>query len=426
MSHVPTSQVSFEGVVDFMSKPVNSAVAVRFERKRKTAGDRFIPQRSSDSDKIAKEADARVLSFCEKAPTPAAEHVNTLKVLYSQANKPTKPVRATRQISSRPAKVLDAPDLVDNYYFNLLDWSCSNVLAIALGQTIYLWEASTGSINELLTLPEDDIITSLSWIKEGGSYLAVGTSNADVQLWDIDRQKMLRSMKGHASRVSALDWNSHVLSSGSMDSTIFNHDVRVAEHHVGTFKGHEQEICQLKWSPDGSTLASGGNDNMLCLWDKNDSTKHDGMPRHVLRDHTAAVKALAWSPHQQHLLASGAGSSDRTIKFWNTITGSCVNSVDTGSQVCSLLWNPYENEILSSHGYSKNEISLWSYPSMIKVKEICEHTDRVLHMALGAQGKTVCSASADQTLKFWNMFEPVAKKTQKMSTQNVLSQLRIR
>ena len=38
-------------------------------------------------------------------------------------------------------------------------------------------------------------------------------------------------------------------------------------------------------------------------------------------DHSAAVKAIAWSPHQHGLLASGGGTADRTIKFRNTITG---------------------------------------------------------------------------------------------------------
>lgn len=47
----------------------------------------------------------------------------------------------------------------------------------------------------------------------------------------------------------------------------------------------------------------------------------------------AAVKALAWSPHQHGLLASGGGTADRCIRFWNTASGVPVNSLDTGSQV---------------------------------------------------------------------------------------------
>lgn len=47
--------------------------------------------------------------------------------------------------------------------------------------------------------------------------------------------------------------------------------------------------------------------------------------------HTAAVKAIAWSPPQHSLLASGGGTADRTIRFWNTNTHEQVNYIDTGS-----------------------------------------------------------------------------------------------
>jgi hypothetical protein len=35
--------------------------------------------------------------------------------------------------------------------------------------------------------------------------------------------------------------------------------------------------------------------------------------------------------------------------------------------VCSLVWSRHEREILSSHGYSKNQLCLWRYPSLVKV-----------------------------------------------------------
>lgn len=89
------------------------------------------------------------------------------------------------------------------------------------------------------------------------------------------------------------------------------------------------KVCGLKWSPDGSTLASGGNENYLCLWDASmsgGSREMEGRgrngsrlssqhrPRKTLVQHQAAVKALAWCPFQRHLLASGGGTADRTIK----------------------------------------------------------------------------------------------------------------
>ena len=50
-------------------------------------------------------------------------------------------------------------------------------------------------------------------------------------------------------------------------------------------------------------------------------------------EHVAAVKAIAWSPHQHGLLASGGGTADQYIRFWNTLTGQPLQAVHTGSQV---------------------------------------------------------------------------------------------
>jgi cell division cycle protein 20 (cofactor of APC complex) len=81
-------------------------------------------------------------------------------------------------------------------------------------------------------------------------------------------------------------------------------------------------------------------------------------------------RALAWCPWQDNLLASGGGTADRTIRFWNTQTGTCLNTIDTKSQVCSLLWSKTHKEIVSSHGFSQNQLCVWKYPSMAKIAEM--------------------------------------------------------
>ena len=132
--------------------------------------------------------------------------------------------------------------------------------------------------------------------------------------------------------------------------------------------GHAGEVCGLKWSPDGEMLASGGNDNLVNIWSPN--AGGDILPTFQLTEHQAAVKALAWCPHEAHTLATGGGTNDRTIRFWDTQRGVCRNSIDTNSQVCSLVWSPHEKELISSHGYSQNQLCLWSYPSMCKMTEL--------------------------------------------------------
>jgi cell division cycle 20-like protein 1, cofactor of APC complex len=57
-----------------------------------------------------------------------------------------------RTISRVPYKVLDAPSLQDDFYLNLVDWSKSNVLAVALGNSVFLWSAYTSKVLSLLIL----------------------------------------------------------------------------------------------------------------------------------------------------------------------------------------------------------------------------------------------------------------------------------
>ncbi|KAM7270430.1 hypothetical protein ACFE04_029644 [Oxalis oulophora] len=347
----------------------------------------------------------RILAFKNKPPTPLDPFPSHFYSASSHDYHRSNSNKRRRYIPQSSERTLDAPDIVDDFYMNVLDWGCNNMLAIALDNTVYLWNASNGSTSELVTVNnEDGPVTSLSWAPDG-THIAISLNNSSVQLWDSAHMRQQRTMRGHRSRVNALSWNSHVLTTGGADGKIINNDVRVRDHIVETYRGHQQEICGLKWSASGQQLASGGNDNLLFIWDKSMASSNSPTRwLHRLQDHTAAVKALAWCPFQANLLASGGGGDDKCIKFWNTHTGACLNSFDTGSQVCALLWNKHERELLSSHGFTKNELNLWEYPSLRKMAELSGHTSRVIFMAQSPDGYSVATAAGDETLRIWNIF----------------------
>lgn len=309
------------------------------------------------------------------------------------------PQKRPRNISKVPYRVLDAPELSDDFYLNLVDWGQQDILAVGLGSSVYLWDGSTHSVEKLCDFEDEDKVTSLNWI-ELGTHLAIGTGKGLVEIWDATKMKCIRTMTGHNLRVSSLAWNEHVLSSGSRDRTILNRDVRIESHYVNKFEAHRQEVCGLKWNVEENKLASGGNDNKLFIWDGL-NTK----PLYTFSSHTAAVKAIAWSPHQRGILASGGGTADKTIKTWNTLTGQMVHDVDTSSQVCNLVWSKNSNELVSTHGYSRNQIIVWKYPSMHQVAQLTGHTYRVLYLALSPDGETIVTGAGDETLRFWNVFD---------------------
>ena len=326
-----------------------------------------------------------------------------------------------RKVLSAPTRILDAPDIVNDYYLQLISWGKDNILAVALAQSVYLWNAGSGEIQHLFsTETPEDYVTSVDWCTQPGrtKYIAIGTNANVIHIYDAEASRKVRTMAGHSGRVCSLAWSHQWLTSGGRDSLILQHDIRSHENIVSKYEGHEQEVCGLKWNEEGTTLASGGNENYLCLWDasmsgrssfhqrnsRRASSSDSVAPRLILTQHKAAVKALDWCPFHRGLLASGGGTADRTIKFWNSSSGAMLNSIDTGSQVCSVLWSKHQREICSSHGYSENQLILWKYPTMTKIKELTGHTERVLNMDMSPDGATVVSAAADETLRFWNVF----------------------
>ena len=238
-------------------------------------------------------------------------------------------------------------------------------------QSVFLWNASTDATQKLLeTSGQGNIVTSLAWGEEPGSgTLAVGTHSSEVQLWDVVAGRLIRTMQGHRSRVSSMSWNGSMLSSGSRDSIIINHDIRAPQHSVAELQGHSQEVCGLKWCPQSSQLASGGNDNVLNIWES-----RRNQARFTINRHQAAVKALSWCPFQANLLASGGGTADRRICLWNTGNGQCLNEVDTKSQVCAIQWSVHDREFVSSHGFTHNQLILWRYAGAGRVHKVVELT----------------------------------------------------
>lgn len=345
----------------------------------------------------------RILEY-KPAPPESSKPID----LRQQYNRPLKPTTATsaqarRRIATAPERVLDAPGLVDDYYLNLLDWSSGNQVAIGLERNVYVWSADEGSVDCLLETPADTYVSSVKWSGDG-AYVGVGLGTGEVQIWDVAEQQKIRSMHGHEARVGVMGWNKHLLSTGARSGLVFNHDVRVAEHKVAELVSHTSEVCGLEWRSDGAQLATGGNDNLVSIWD----ARSLSVPKFTKTNHKAAVKALAWCPWNINLLATGGGTYDRHIHFWNSTSGARVNSIDTGSQVTSLRWSPHYREIVSSSGFPDNSLSIWSYPTLVRNVEIPAHESRVLHSCLSPDGQMLATAAADESLKFWKVFEKKA------------------
>lgn len=191
--------------------------------------------------------------------------------------------------------------------------------------------------------------SSMSVPRPSSSHSTLHRSYLQHQTPDVASRNVNKGSSVHLSGGSYRTGLGRFLALGSTSVGDRDIDRNMAPSVVRHLNAHKQEVCGLKWSFDDKQLASGGNDNKLYIWNihglsqtadtSNDSRRlprnpNDPiMPEYRFDEHLAAVKAIAWSPHQHGLLASGGGTADKTIRFWNTITGTPLHHVDTGSQV---------------------------------------------------------------------------------------------
>jgi cell division cycle 20-like protein 1 (cofactor of APC complex) len=109
---------------------------------------------------------ARRIDFGSPIDSPGSEKYSVSPVKNSSQHALQSPTKPQRFISKVPFKVLDAPDLADDFYLNLVDWGSTNILGVGLASCVYLWSACTSRVTKLCDIGPYDSVTSVSWIQK--------------------------------------------------------------------------------------------------------------------------------------------------------------------------------------------------------------------------------------------------------------------
>jgi hypothetical protein len=135
---------------------------------------------------------------------------------------------------------------------------------------------------------------------------------APISIANIGSVVVLRTLTGHAGpvySVASVAWSpdGRYLASGSRDDTVRVWDAANGQL-LRTLAGHTDWVRSVAWSPDGRFLASGSDDRTVRVWDA-----ADGRLLRTLEGHTSKVWSVAWSPDGRYL---ASGSTDDTIRIW--------------------------------------------------------------------------------------------------------------
>ena len=386
----------------FMSPLRNSQVrlsltpdANAFKRKAKLSPSAYSPTTSQERFSSSKFNLCSPLASCQSCEVFNSPRKSSIGK-KSDGSAPYSPTSRERHLPTKPIVMVELDDIPSDFYLSPIDWSRKDVIAMAFTNSFCFINPKTMAMEAPPGTPED--ILSVKFDQPGNNVF-LGCDTGRGQVYDTLRYTPVAEYEIFEQSVLCSDWREDTILVGSRDGKYAIIDDRSGTiSQTGT--AHYEELCNIKFSLDSSIFATCSNDCSVKIWDQRNLEK----PTCVFEEHEAAVKALSWSPLNKNIIATGGGTSDKTIKIWDITKGETQHSVQTGSQVCNLYWNENYNEIVSTHGFSQNHIALWKGNDLSSVASFHTHKERILYMAASPNGQSIATAACNDTLQIWKLF----------------------
>jgi hypothetical protein len=211
----------------------------------------------------------------------------------------------------------------------LLSWNVTNSRVTPLGAPI------AGGVGALISIGN-------------GRYGVSGSGQGTIQLWDIEKTRLLRSWStDSAIRALAVDRSEQLLvSAGESELVLWNLPRGQRLHQL---HGHSGAVQAVAISAAGDLVISAGVDRTIRIWDV-----ATGDLLQVLVGHDRQINCLALTPDGRSIIT---GSDDKTVKVWRMTDGSLVNSLFGHNSPVLALAIDQAGKILVTGGYG--EIRIW-------------------------------------------------------------------
>ena len=303
----------------------------------------------------------------------------------------------------------------------------SKLLAICtLNGELKLWDIEKNSIVQSrdLVISNGDICFS-----PDGKYL-IHSYGKDIRVWDMKKMSVKAIFKGHNSLVKSLS----ICPKGKTFASASEKTIRIWDletGYLGVEKKTESKFNSLDFSPDGETLISGCEDNRIQIWSIENLELKDNI------NNSSPTLSVKFSPDGKSILS---GSKDGIVRVWGMDSGFITSkklihhssvidmlfSEDSETLACSYSdgtfrfyssltgslkgFYPFSSLIISMDFDKKEQLFaaglLNGLIKVLKNKEVVTlsgHKASVNSVSFNFDGTLLASASADKTLKIWDL-----------------------
>ncbi len=219
----------------------------------------------------------------------------------------------------------------------------------------------------------------------------------------------LVELSGHGDDVLSVSFsvpfgtgNPYYLASGSADATIRIWDVNAASE-LAAFYGHRDKVYGVAFNhdPEKLVLASASWDKSIRLWDVQEICSLDD-----LLNNEAAVSHLAFSPSGRYLVSLAEDHRLRRWDIFQSYGGGMIRRVGGAAVLLSLAFTPYDS--LLAYGAEDDFIRLWHMKSgpqnaLGEISELGGHHGDGLSVAISRDGTFLASGSSDGKIRLWNL-----------------------
>lgn len=215
---------------------------------------------------------------------------------------------------------------------------------------VRIWDLETGAC--LATLEgHTDEVNSVA-ITPDGKRIVSGSDDNKIRVWDAADGIPVASWQASkhvVTSVVAMADGRRVISSGE-DSVLKIWDV-ATQKCLATFKGHSKAVMSIAVSKDEKRAVSGSFDESIGLWNL-----ETGQCRAILKGHSKYVKSVQITPDGRFAVS---GSADKTVKIWDLEAGSCIGTLEGHQdEVLSVAISP-DGDLIASAGFTDGTVRLW-------------------------------------------------------------------